>query len=192
MLLVKSQEVNTCQVVRRNGIESEVVPGIFYQNKLFIRDRSYPKNRRNEANEYIRHHFLESQSEVDSILVETEKELTVWFADPQIILAIDGDVDSIESQDPITSISLDYVITQIRGIGGVKIKDRRHNLRVYARCFVGSEAVEWMRERFRISRKEAVMLGQRLMDVKHIHHVVDDHEFKDGHFFYRFYWDEDN
>ena len=49
-----------------------------------------------------------------------------------------------------------------------------------------------MRERFRISRKEAVMLGQRLMDVKHIHHVVDDHEFKDGHFFYRFYWDEDN
>jgi hypothetical protein len=192
MLLVKSQEVHYCQVVRRRGIESEIVPGLMYQNKLFIKGKSYPKKCRDEAQEYMRHKFLDVQTNVSSILVETERELTVWLSDDRVVLAIEKDGDGSDAEDPIAQIDLDYVIAQMRGIGGIKIKDRRYHLRVYAQCFIGSEAVDWMRDRLRISRGEAVRLGQRLMDAKHIHHVVDDHKFKDGHFFYRFYWDEDN
>jgi hypothetical protein len=188
MLLVKSQDVTYCQVVRRNGIESEIVPGLLYQNRIFIRGKSYAKDRRDEANRYLRLNFAEGDHKI-GILLETERELTIWYTDSRAVLAIDSDA---ASSDPIENINLEYVIAAMRGIGGVKIKDRRYRLRVYTQCFIGSEAIEWMRDRFRISREEAVKLGQRLMDAKHIHHVVDDHKFKDGELFYRFYWDEDN
>ncbi len=192
MLLVKHQQVSFCQVVRRNGIESEIVPGLIYQNNLFVRGKSYPKHRRNAANEYIRHNYLEKQNEIASLLLESDRELTIYYHDNQGILAIDSEADSIANVEPVDSINLSYVIAEMRGIGGIKIKDRRYKLRIYPRCFIGSEAIDWMRDRFRISRNEAVKLGQRLMDAKYIHHVVDDREFNDGYFFYRFYWDEDN
>jgi Domain found in Dishevelled, Egl-10, and Pleckstrin (DEP) len=192
MLLVKSQEVTYCQVVRRNSAESEILPGLIYLKQLFVRGQSYPKERRQEANEFIRDRFLDSKVKVVSLLVETETELTIFYNDNRALLAIEGAADAVNSNDPLDRIDLQYTISEMRGIGGVKIKDRRYRLRTYSQCFVGSEAVDWMRDRFRISRAEALQLGQRLMDAKHIHHVVDGHEFKDGYFFYRFYWDEDN
>jgi hypothetical protein len=192
MLLVKSQEVTYCQVVRRNGTESEILPGLIYLKQLFVKGHSYPKDRRQEANEFIRSQFLDSRVKVVSLLVETETELTIFYNDNRALLAIEGDADPVTSKDSLDRVDLQYAISEMRGIGGVKIKDRRYRLRTYSQCFVGSEAVDWMRDRFLISRAEAIQLGQRLMDAKHIHHVVDDHEFKDGYFFYRFYWDEDN
>jgi hypothetical protein len=192
MLLVKSPEVTYCQVVRRNGVESEILPGLIYLKQLFVKGKSYPKDRRQEANEYIRDRFLDSKAKIASLLVETETELTIFYADNRALLAIESDPDAVDSINPLDRINLQYAISEMRGIGGIKIKDRRYHLRIYPQCFVGSEAVDWMCDRFRISRVEAVKLGQKLMDAKHVHHVVDDHKFKDGYFFYRFYWDEDN
>lgn len=60
----------------------------------------------------------------------------------------------------------------------------------YKQCFIGSEAVEWMEKAYILSKSEAIRLGQELIDLKIIHHVTDDHNFKDGYFFYRFYIDE--
>jgi hypothetical protein len=191
MLLVRAQEVTYCQVVRRNGTESEILPGLLYLKQLFVKGQSYPKDRRQEANEFIRERFLDSRAKVVSLLVETERELTIYYTDNRSLLAIESDANSVTSGDPLDRVNLQYAISEMRGIGGVKIKDRRYRLRTYSQCFVGSEAVDWIRDRFLISRAEAIQLGQRLMDAKHIHHVVDDHEFKDGYFFYRFYWDED-
>ncbi len=78
------------------------------------------------------------------------------------------------------------VVERMRGPGGVEIRDRRHLLRVHPRCFVGREAVDWLVRCEKISRAEAAALGQRLVDLGVIHHVLDEHGFRDGHFFYRF------
>jgi len=59
---------------------------------------------------------------------------------------------------------------------------------------VGSEAVDWLIERRDelglATRKDAVALGQMLIDRGVIHHVVNRQPFKDGYKFYRFYRDE--
>jgi potassium efflux system protein len=69
---------------------------------------------------------------------------------------------------------------------GVEVRDRRHLLSVHRSCFVGREAVDWWVAHEGLSRGEAVALGQRLIEIGAIQHVLDEHDFRDGHFFYRF------
>ncbi len=78
------------------------------------------------------------------------------------------------------------VAERLRGPGGVEVRDRRHRLTVFARCFVGREAVDWLALHEGLSRAEATALGQRLLEHGSFGHVRDEHDFRDGHFFYRF------
>jgi Domain found in Dishevelled, Egl-10, and Pleckstrin (DEP) len=69
--------------------------------------------------------------------------------------------------------------------GGLHIADRTHMLRSYPRCFVGREAVDWLVATRGVSRSEALRLGRSLVAVGLIQHVLEEHDFKDGDFFYR-------
>lgn len=95
-----------------------------------------------------------------------------------------------EQKDIVAGIDIGKVIEKMRNIGGIKIKNRRYNLRIYPNCFIGSEAVEWMINNLNLSTEQAIKLGQRLIDEKFIHHVRDQHNFQNEYLFYRFYWDE--
>jgi small-conductance mechanosensitive channel len=86
--------------------------------------------------------------------------------------------------------ALDALLGRMREPGGLEVADRRHLLTVYPRCFVGREAVDWMERREGLVREEAVRVGQKLVERGAIHHVLDEHPFRDGNFFYRFHADE--
>ncbi len=86
--------------------------------------------------------------------------------------------------------SLGALVDRLRGQGGVEICDRRHLLRVHRRCFVGREAVDWLVGEEGLTRAEAVEVGKLLVERDVLHHVLDEHGFRDGHFFYRFRADE--
>ncbi len=85
---------------------------------------------------------------------------------------------------------IDDLVDQMRGPLGLKIKDRRYRLRMYPQCFVGSEAVNWLVQTQNTTKDKALWLGQILVNRGIIHHVLDEHHFEDGYFFYRFYKDE--
>ena len=89
-----------------------------------------------------------------------------------------------------TDAEIDTLVTRMRGPEGVSVVDRRHLLTVYLRCFVGREAVDWLTRTEGLTRAEAVAVGQLLVDRGIAHHVLDEHGFKDGGFFYRFRGDE--
>ena len=76
-----------------------------------------------------------------------------------------------------------------RSDAGVSVQDRNYRGTTYPRCFVGSEAVEWMRAQGH-TVNEALSMGQQLVDLSLIHHVTDEHPFKNEKLFYRFYRDE--
>jgi hypothetical protein len=82
------------------------------------------------------------------------------------------------------------VAEKMRGPMGVPVEDRRYLLSVYRRCFVGSEAVDWLADHAGLTRSEAVTVGQRLVDLGRIRHVLAEHGFRDGHYFFRFREDE--
>jgi EAL domain-containing protein (putative c-di-GMP-specific phosphodiesterase class I) len=69
--------------------------------------------------------------------------------------------------------------------GGLDIRDRMFRLRNYERCFVGREAVDWIARVQRVSRREAVRIGQRLMALGLMQHVLNEHDFSDADLFYR-------
>jgi potassium efflux system protein len=82
------------------------------------------------------------------------------------------------------------LVAEMRGSGGVEICDRRFRLFVYPQCFIGSEAVTWLMDTQKATREAAVRIGQTLVERGVIHHVTDEHSFKDEYLFYRFYEDE--
>ncbi len=72
---------------------------------------------------------------------------------------------------------------------GVAIKDRTFHAKTYPSTFIGSEAAKWL-SKDGFSTNEAMTIGQRMIDLSIMHHVVDEHPFRDGEFFYRAYKDE--
>ena len=74
---------------------------------------------------------------------------------------------------------------RLRTAGGLDVRARLHGLRSYADCFVGREAVDWLVRHQRLPREQAVRLGQRLMALGLMSHVLDEHDFKDDELFYR-------
>ncbi len=92
--------------------------------------------------------------------------------------------------EKLATIDIEALVKAMREPGGLEIKDRHYRINLYPRCFVGSEAVEWLMQTQNCTREEAISIGQLLVDRDIIHHVVDEHPFRDENLFYRFYVDE--
>ena len=73
------------------------------------------------------------------------------------------------------------------------VDDRRYRLKTYPKCFVGSQAVDWMITSGRSpSRADATAHLQLLILTGLAAHVCNDHPFKDEFLFYRFLRDEND
>jgi hypothetical protein len=86
----------------------------------------------------------------------------------------------------LEAIVLEDLVKQMWSPRGLAVAPRTYRGKTYDDCFVGSEAVDWIVRRYALSREDAVTLGQQLVDLGLAHHVVDEHPFKDGHYFFRF------
>lgn len=74
------------------------------------------------------------------------------------------------------------------GTDKLTLVNRQWHWKQHLRCFVGSEMVSWLVQNFSdiASREEALAFGQKLMDEGLFHHVLNKHNFLDGHYFYQF------
>jgi Domain found in Dishevelled, Egl-10, and Pleckstrin (DEP) len=77
----------------------------------------------------------------------------------------------------------------IRSDAGFTVEDRSYMGTRHSKVFVGSEAVEWIQAQG-YTLNEALSMGQRLIDLSIVHHVADEHPFKNEKLYYRFYRDE--
>ena len=69
---------------------------------------------------------------------------------------------------------------------GFKVKDRSYRGTSYPACFIGSEAVDFLKDKFNINRHDSEIILNRLYSFNMIEHVTQDHNVRDGLFFYRF------
>jgi hypothetical protein len=75
---------------------------------------------------------------------------------------------------------------QLSSSQGVEVRDRLYRGKTYPACFVGTEAVDWVCNQFKLQRHHAETLLNRLHAFNLIEHVTREHVVKDGLFFYRF------
>eukprot|EP00045_Choanoeca_perplexa_P006331 m.53835 g.53835 ORF g.53835 m.53835 type:complete len:438 (-) comp13587_c0_seq1:688-2001(-) len=74
---------------------------------------------------------------------------------------------------------------------GLMIKDRDYGARTFRKCFIGQELTPWLVvQELAKTKEDAIALAQSLVDEGFIHHVTNDHGFKDEYLFYRWTVDE--
>jgi Domain found in Dishevelled, Egl-10, and Pleckstrin (DEP) len=184
-MLLKSQDVSYCQLVRQFGNTSEIVNGVSFKGNLFVRGNSYPLQQRQTAITEMRRSYLDPEPAIACLLVDDGEIATIWYEDRYIIKVVES------PQDIVTYFDLAQLVKEMRSPEGVEIKNRAQSFRFpFVRCFVGKEAVDWMSAKLSISRSEAVALGQRLMNDNWLKNLSNQQPFADADFFYQFCMDK--
>ncbi|MEO1133151.1 MAG: hypothetical protein AAFX40_10650 [Cyanobacteria bacterium J06639_1] len=160
------------------------MPAISVDGKLYIKAASFPKEQQNEAIAYGRQKILDDKT--TGVLVEDAVEFTFWYATTNVTKLEELGTSAPEAE----LVNLEELAQVMRSANGVDIRDRWHNLRQYPKCLLGSEAVLWLMGHLSFNKVDATRVGQRLIDARILHHVTDSEPFRDGHYFYRFYSDE--
>lgn len=65
------------------------------------------------------------------------------------------------------------------------LRDRNYLMQTYEDCFVGSEAAAWLEQQFQLQRAQALDLGNAMVALGLLVHVVQEHPFRDEALFYR-------
>lgn len=189
IILFSSSESQQCRAarsfLRQKGlkfieINIDVYPGRKAELERIIGSSSVPKIFFNESclggmNE-IR--ALEESGELDQkikVLIETE-------APPTAPLPPSAGEDDFGNNGMVDEFA--NVITKLRE--AVVVKDRFYKMRMFSKCFVGSEAVDFLSEDQLLERDEAVEFGRKLASKHFFHHVLDENVFEDGNHPYRF------
>lgn len=110
----------------------------------------------------------------------TAQQLTAFFA------AMNAKPDPLTLRGMIrANCAMDAESLARAMLGALKSIDRSYHFKTYSSCFLGTEAVAWLRRQFRCSDPVAVQLGQALLDLGLLHHVMHEHGFEAQEFFYR-------
>lgn len=178
MLILQAEQVAYCLVSSRVDQARVQRPGLDYLGKLYVKDKTYRQEEKQTAIHQARQKLLDKQ-DLALLMLEDGGTITLWHHPKRA-----------EKVSSVFAVDLKQLATAMGEVGGVEIKNRQFRLKNYPHCFVGSEAVDWLVAYLRVSREEALRVGQRLMSENWIQHVVKESVLKDDFFFYRFRQDE--
>ncbi len=203
MLFLDYTQVKYCKLKNND----RAISGLIYNGNVFTRAKAFPKEELEAAIKECREEYLdhEERSKIATLLVKDKNSVGIWmqsdrFKASDAIPASSEDKQSPEAKLPsassnqpktdLSKISIRQIALEMRSETGVEVKTRRYKLKLYQRCFLGNEAVDWIAKRVNISRADAVRLGQKMLDKNIFDHVTNEHQFKDEELFYRFRDDE--
>ena len=174
MLIVGSNQVTYCLVSSRINKAWVQQPGLEYQSKLYLKDTVYRQQDQQMAVYQARQKLLEDPDQ-PLLIVDDGDTLSLWHHPKKA-----------QKVSSVFAVDLAQLATAMQQPDGVDIQDRTFRLKSYNQCFVGSEAVDWLVSYLRVSRADAVRVGQRLLTENWIRHVANESTFQDDYFFYRF------
>ena len=202
MLFLDHTQVQHCKLQSKD----KIISGIIYNNKIFVRAKAFPKEELEVAIKVCREEYLdhEERSKIATLLVKGKTSVGIWMENKrykqediiEIVEAAKSPVSASSSKKAASSsnsssrIDIQKLSIQMQSETGVEVKTRRHKLKLFQRCFLGNEAVDWIVEQLKVSRPQAVKIGQKMLEKGIFHHVLDEHQFKDENLFYRFHKDE--
>jgi hypothetical protein len=196
MLFLDHTQVQYCKV--QSG--DQTLSGLIYNNNLFIREKAFPKEEIEAAIKECREEYLDhkERSQIATLLVKSKNSVGIWMQNNKYKSnIIPGSTEQTTAKPQLSEdssspkgngqrISLRQLATEMHSEQGVEIKTRRYKLTLFQRCFLGNEAVDWIANKVKISREDAIVLGQKMLDKGIFQHVTNEHQFKDEPLFYRF------
>ncbi|MFM2315576.1 MAG: hypothetical protein RLZZ04_4854 [Cyanobacteriota bacterium] len=201
MLFLDHTQVQYCKI--QSG--DQTLPGLIYNNNLFIREKAFPKEEIEAAIKECREEYLdhEERSQIATLLVKGQNSVGIWMqnnkyksniipgsSESPTTTAAQSSTDLAPSKGNAQRISLRQLAIEMHSEKGVEIKTRRYKLMLFQRCFLGNEAVDWIVKKVKVSREDAIALGQKMLEKGIFQHVAEEHPFKDEPLFYRFNEDQ--
>ncbi|MGB3511856.1 MAG: mechanosensitive ion channel domain-containing protein [Microcoleaceae cyanobacterium] len=148
----------------------------------------------NQIEKYLRKYGIEvPRPQQDLHLKGLDPEISAWvkWQTPTEYRPQPQELPSVEVPPIREEYDWEAIATAMRGPNGVSIKDRRFQFKVFGNVFLGSDAVEWLMIHERATREEAILMGELMLEKGIIHHVLDEHDFKDEPLFYCFCNDDE-
>jgi len=199
MLFLDYTQVKYCKLQEND----QDISGIIYNDSVFTRAKSFPKEELEAAIKECREEYLDhkERSQIPTLLVKGKNSVGIWMKSSRhktsdTTPTSNSDSEKVQANSASSSntdigrISLRQLALEMRSPTGVEIKTRRYKIKLYQRCFLGNEAVDWISKKTKISRIDAIKLGQKMLDKGIFNHVTDQHQFKDESLFYRFQDDQ--
>jgi hypothetical protein len=184
MFVLEANQVQYCHASRATG---DSLVAISYGSSLFIKAESFAKDELDNAIKFCREVYLDGERQIPCIILKEDRGVGIWQQDKDISFVKKYEPKSQPQKiDPVAAINLEKLITKMRGDGGVEVKTRMAGLKMYPKSFVGSEAVDLIAKLVKISRSDAVAIGQKLIDKKLIRDLSDRNTFRDENAFYGF------
>lgn len=192
MFILKNKDVEYCQVFESNSIESNLNLRVKYRGFIFEKIATFIE--KEKALTRCRE-FLDRENPVMCIIIKELYQFTVWLTVDNKNGFVCNQNDSTlnvqnKKAENLSAITIESIVEKMRGKGGLEIKTRWFNLKPYSNSFTGIEAVDWLINNEKLNQDNAIKLGQILVREKIIHHVLNEHDFKNEFLFYRFYQDE--
>jgi hypothetical protein len=200
MLFLDHTQVQYCKI--QSG--DQTLLGLIYNKNLFIREKAFPKEEMEAAIKECREEYLDhkERSQIATLLVKGKNSVGIWMQNNKY----KSNIIAGSSESPTTAkqsssdnsppkgnaqrISIRQLASQMHSEQGLEIKTRRYKLMLFQRCFLGNEAVDWIVNQVKVSREDAIALGQKMLDKGIFQHVTNEHQFKDEPLFYRFNEDQ--
>ena len=194
MLFLDHTQVQYCKI--QSG--DKTLSGLIYNDNLFLKEKAFPKEEIEAAIKECREEYLdhEERCQIATLLVKGKNSVGIWMQNNKYKSKIVPSSIESSSKAPVERnskaktnvqrISVRQLAVEMHSEQGVEIKTRRHKLKLYPRSFLGNEAVDWIVKKVKVSRPDAIALGQKMLDKEIFHHVNNEHSFKDEPLFYRF------
>jgi Domain found in Dishevelled, Egl-10, and Pleckstrin (DEP) len=92
----------------------------------------------------------------------------------------------LSTSKSVDALPMQQVLHGLTVAKGVDIADRAYLGKTYEQCFIGSEAIDHLVNKWSLDRLDAWIALHRFEQLGLLEHVTQEHGVKDGNFFYRF------
>lgn len=173
----------------RTGLDAEALADLL-QFKLDIRDRSYHLKKYpacflgSEAVQWMRSHFQLDSPHVVEVGQALQALGLLYHVAHEQAFADEALFFRLRAPAQLPNVNLGLVLQTLRD--RLVVVDRSHLGKDYPSCWIGQEAVDALCAKRNITRLESQLILHRLMQFGFFEHVVGEHGFIDGNFFYRF------
>jgi Domain found in Dishevelled, Egl-10, and Pleckstrin (DEP) len=86
----------------------------------------------------------------------------------------------------VDALPIQQVLHSLTFAQGVEVADRKYLGKTYEQCFIGSQAIDHLVNKWSLDRLDAWVVLHSFEQLGLLEHVTQEHGFVDGNFFYRF------
>lgn len=184
-----SSQTPRALIQARTGLEAEALADLL-QVELDLRDRSYRLKKYpacfvgTEAVQWMRQHFQQEGPPMVEVGQALQTLGLIYHVAHEQVFADDTFFFRLRAPAQLMQINAGLALQTLSD--RLLVGDRSHLGKDYPRCWVGQDAVNVLCVKRSIPRHESQLILHRLMQFGFFEHVVGEHGFIDGNYFYRF------